>query len=44
MEMTNDFVLEAINREFPDSVISHETPYDFLTLEIKKEDIKKVKK
>ena len=42
MEMTNDFVLEAINREFPDSVISHETPYDFLTLEIKKEDLKKV--
>ena len=40
--MTNEFVLEAITREFPESVISHDTPYDFLTLEIKKEDIKKV--
>ena len=40
--MTNEFVLEAITREFPESVISHETPYDFLTLEIKKEDLKKV--
>ena len=40
--MTNEFVLEAITREFPDSVISNETSYDFLTLEIKKEDIKKI--
>ncbi len=40
--MTNEFVLEAITREFPESVISYSTPYDFLTLEIKKEDIKKV--
>ena len=40
--MTNEFVLEAITREFPESVISHSEPYDFLTLEIKKEDIKKV--
>jgi NADH-quinone oxidoreductase subunit C len=40
--MTNEFVLEAITREFPDSVISAFTPYDFLTLEIKKEDLKKV--
>lgn len=40
--MTNEFVLEAITREFPESVISYATPYDFLTLEIKKEDIKKV--
>ena len=40
--MTNEFVLEAITREFPDSVISHSAPYDLLTLEIKKDDIKKV--
>ena len=40
--MTNEFVLEAITREFPDSVISHSEPYDLLTLEIKKDDIKKV--
>lgn len=40
--MTNEFVLEAINREFPDSVLSHSEPYGFLTVEIKKEDIKKV--
>ena len=40
--MTNEFVLEAITREFPDSVVSHSEPYGFLTLEIKKEDIKKV--
>ena len=40
--MTNEFVLEAITREFPESVISHSEPYDFLTLEIKKEDIMKI--
>lgn len=40
--MTNEFVLEAINREFPDSVVSSSEPYGFLTLEIKKNDIKKV--
>ncbi|MDF0720013.1 MULTISPECIES: NADH-quinone oxidoreductase subunit C [Chryseobacterium group] len=40
--MTNDFVLDAIKREFPDSVISASEPYGMLTLEIKKEDIKKV--
>jgi len=40
--MTNEFVLEAIQREFSDSVISHSEPYGFLTLEIKKEDIKKI--
>lgn len=42
MNFTNDFVLEAINREFPDTVIHSETPYDFLTIEIKKKDLKKV--
>ena len=40
--MTNEFVLEAITREFPESVLSSGTPYDMLTLEIKKGDIKKV--
>lgn len=40
--MTSEFVLEAINREFPDAVISSSEPYGFLTLEVKKEEIKKV--
>ncbi|MBB4808158.1 NADH-quinone oxidoreductase subunit C [Chryseobacterium defluvii] len=40
--MTNEFVLEAITREFPGSVISSSEPYGMLTVEIKKEDIKKV--
>jgi len=42
MEMTNEFVLEAINREFPDAVIESSEPYGFLTVEIKKSEIKKV--
>ncbi len=40
--MTNEFVLEAINREFPEAVLSASEPYGLLTLEIKKEEIKKV--
>ena len=40
--MTNDFVLEAITKEFPESFISSSEPYGMLTVEIKKEDIKKV--
>jgi NADH-quinone oxidoreductase subunit C len=40
--MTNEFVLEAITREFPETVISSSEPYGMLTIEIKKEDIKKV--
>ncbi|RKS95927.1 NADH-quinone oxidoreductase subunit C [Chryseobacterium defluvii] len=40
--MTNEFVLEAITREFPESVISSSEPYGMLTVEIKKDDIKKV--
>ena len=40
--MTNEFVLEAINREFPDAVISSSEPYGFLTVEVKKEELKKV--
>lgn len=40
--MTNEFVLEAINREFPESIIAVSEPYGMLTIEIKKEDIKKV--
>ncbi len=40
--MTNEFVLEAISREFPESILSHSEPYGMLTLTIKKSDIKKV--
>ncbi|MDO4225433.1 MAG: NADH-quinone oxidoreductase subunit C [Bergeyella zoohelcum] len=40
--MTNEFVLEAISREFPDAVLSVSEPYGLLTIEIKKEEIKKV--
>jgi len=40
--MTNEFVLEALTREFPDSVISSSEPYGMRTVEIKKDDIKKV--
>ncbi len=40
--MTNEFVLEAITREFPEAVVSSSEPYGFLTLEIKKNEIKKV--
>lgn len=40
--MTNEFVLEAITREFPETVISSSGPYGMLTIEVKKEDIKKV--
>ena len=39
--MTNEFVLEAITREFPEAVLSASEPYGLLTLEIKKEEIKK---
>lgn len=42
MEFTNNFVLEAISREFPESIIDQSEPYGFLTLEIKKDDLKKV--
>ncbi|MDR2205403.1 MAG: NADH-quinone oxidoreductase subunit C [Flavobacteriaceae bacterium] len=40
--MTNEFVLEAITREFPEAVLGSSEPYDFLTIEIRKEDLKKV--
>lgn len=40
--MTNEFVLEALKREFPESVLQVEEPYGLLTLEVKKEDIKKM--
>ena len=40
--MTNEFVLEAITREFPESVISSSEPYGMLTIEVQKEDIKKI--
>lgn len=40
--MTNDFVLEAITREFPDSVIRSSIEYDTLNVVVKKSDIKKI--
>lgn len=40
--MTNEFVLEAITREFPESVINSSEPYGMLTVEVKKEDLKKI--
>lgn len=40
--MTNEFVLEAITREFPESVIASSEPYGMLTIEVKKEDLKKM--
>ncbi|MCJ8155010.1 NADH-quinone oxidoreductase subunit C [Chryseobacterium sp. SSA4.19] len=40
--MTNEFVLEALTREFPESVISSSEPYGMLTVEVKKDDIKKI--
>ncbi|WP_294232495.1 NADH-quinone oxidoreductase subunit C [Chryseobacterium sp. sg2396] len=40
--MTNEFVLEAITREFPESVIASSEPYGMLTVEVKKEDLKKI--
>ncbi len=40
--MTSEFVLEAINREFSEAVISSSEPYGFLTVEVKKEELKKV--
>jgi NADH-quinone oxidoreductase subunit C len=40
--MTNEFVLEAITREFPESVIASSEPYGMLTIEVKKDDIKKI--
>jgi NADH-quinone oxidoreductase subunit C len=40
--MTNEFVLEAINREFPDAVIASSEPFGFLTIEVKKEELKKI--
>lgn len=40
--MTSEFVLEAINREFPGAITEVSQPYGFLTLDIKKEEIKKL--
>ena len=40
--MTNEFVLEAINREFPEAVIASSEPFGFLTIEVKKEELKKI--
>lgn len=40
--MTNEFVLEALKREFPDGICASSEPYGMLTVEVKKEDIRKV--
>lgn len=40
--MTNEFVLEAINREFPEAVITSSEPYGIFTLEVRKEALKKI--
>lgn len=40
--MTNEFLLEALNREFPKAILSSKDSFGMLTLEIKKEEIKKV--
>lgn len=40
--MTNEFVLEALQREFPESILQHSEPYGLLTLEVKKEDAKRI--
>ena len=40
--MTNEFVLEALTREFPESIIESSEPYGLLTIEVKKDDIRKI--
>jgi NADH-quinone oxidoreductase subunit C len=40
--MTNDFFLEAINREFPEAILSTKDSFGMMTVEIKKDMIKKV--
>ena len=40
--MTNDFFLEAINREFPEAILSTKDSFGMMTVEIKKDKIKKV--
>jgi NADH-quinone oxidoreductase subunit C len=40
--MTNEFVLEAINREFPDAVIASSEPFGFLTIEVKKKNLRRL--
>lgn len=42
MEFTSSFVMEAISREFPGAVLAAAEPYGLLTLEIKKDALKKV--
>jgi len=42
MELTNELVLEAVSREFPDAVIGSYESFGILNLELKKESIKKI--
>lgn len=40
--MNSEFILEAIDREFPDVILDASESYGILTIEIKKSEIKKV--
>ncbi len=40
--MNNEFVLEAVKREFPESVVSTAEHFGMLSIEVKKEDVKKI--
>ncbi len=40
--MTNEFVLEALTREFPDAILNSSEPFGMLTIEVRKEDVKKM--
>lgn len=40
--MTNEFVLEALSREFSDAIIGAWEPYGLLTIEVGHKDVKKV--
>ena len=39
--MTNEFVLEAI-KKFPDAVIASSEPFGFLTIEVKKKNLRRL--
>lgn len=42
MKLTNELLMEALSREFPDAVLDSSEPYGLLTVEIKKSEVKKV--
>ena len=41
-EMNSEYILEAIDREFPEAILDASETHGMLTIEIKKEEIKKV--